>query len=313
MLRASIPSCSRARGRDPSITTSARPISAARRARPTSVVRSSATDSLRPWIDSKKRRARRPPSGRRKLSTVMIRAPSRASTSAHSGPAQSAARSRTTASSSVLGSAPASWSAMTGRPSACSPTRAHGNPNSAACSISAAAVRPAATSEIRRHGASSGSAEPSPSASTPSHAGTRARSSSRASDTASQPSAHRTKRLAPPALIVPDGLSPIVAARSASKPSPRLSVISAIAAPSRSRPSTRPTTRRTSPSGTPTDGVGQPCGTGRGPQGGGLAVVQVGILGREALVDIGHGRLLLHSLIMAEARPPTLLPSTCWS
>ena len=99
---ASSPSCFRARGRLASITTSALPTSPCSARIPSVLLRSSATERLRPFKRSKNPCApRRAPSGRWVDSTFTTSAPAWARRSPQSGPAHSAERSST---SSPVGS-----------------------------------------------------------------------------------------------------------------------------------------------------------------------------------------------------------------
>ena len=224
-----MPSCSRARGREPSITTSADSSSSRSRARPASVDQSSVTKSAPACNWSKNSGCRRPPSGRPTLSTLVTCAPSRWRSCPVSGPAHSEARLTTRAPATGRPRAGPRCSATIRRRSVCSPTTAHARPRSVARSTSSVPERERTCASTTPHGSSprmSGSTLPSSS-----HAGIAVMSSGRASETAIHPSAARSRRQAPPLLTVPAGGSPSSRARSVNRPRPSAPNRSANAAP----------------------------------------------------------------------------------
>jgi hypothetical protein len=181
---------------------------------------------------SKNGRARRDPSGREMLSTLITRAPSRERTSPASGPAHNEARFATTSPSSELGGAVPAGSVRIGRRSVVSSTSAHANPSRTAVSTTSRERRSATARPIAAQ-------NDNESGSTPNHAGIEARSCGLGILAAIHPSRVGNRRVPPPLLDVVDGRIPSSAARPVTNPSPRLPTRSPRPAPRSSRYSTR--------------------------------------------------------------------------
>ena len=244
-----------ARGREPSITTSAAASTRRSAARPSTEPKSRATLSCPPCSKSKKAAGpRRAPSGRSMLSTLMTRAPPSPRTWPHNGPAQSDERSATTRSPMRGGGSigPEYGTAnVAGPPGLGSASSARARPRSAPRSTRSRRGRSAtnrarsdqsSSSAFHRPGSASSNLRCVQPASVSSQAGSDATSSGRTRATASQPSPTGNKRVDPPQLVCPRRASPPMAARSpnmasgstsTSEPRSRLS-----AAMIRPRPST---------------------------------------------------------------------------